>query len=476
MILFSKMEGWTILTIYGIISLLITIYFNKKSKNPIDFLVGNRSLPLNQSALSIAASWIWAPALFVASQQAYINGLAGLFWFTIPNIACLVIFAYFAGAIRKRYPEGFSLSGYMRKTYSKRVQMVYGVELVSLSICSFAVQLLAGGLVISTITEINFFHVTLMLSFIALSYSMWSGIKASVITDSIQMIIIVIVTILTTSMIFTKVDGFATIVNGIGGINNKGTNIFDSTLLMTFGIPTTIGLLAGPFGDQSFWQRAFSTKEADVKSAFVRGALLFSIVPILMGILGFLAAGTEYTANDMSLVNLEMVIKYLPMWITIPFILMLLSGLISTLDSCLCAVSSIIGSDVGEQGQVSINIARASMIVLAFIAILISNIPGMQIIYLFLFYGTLRASTFLPTVLTLITNKKLNEKGVFWGIIASITLGLPIFTYYTFEGNPIGTVIGSLITVLLSGVLTYIMSTKLVQNNFNGFAEIFKLW
>ena len=35
---------------------------------------------------SIAASWIWAPALFVSVQLAYEKGIAGIFWFTIPNV------------------------------------------------------------------------------------------------------------------------------------------------------------------------------------------------------------------------------------------------------------------------------------------------------------------------------------------------------------------------------------------------------
>lgn len=30
---------------------------------------------------SIASSWIWAPAIFISSQQAYANGLAGFLMF-----------------------------------------------------------------------------------------------------------------------------------------------------------------------------------------------------------------------------------------------------------------------------------------------------------------------------------------------------------------------------------------------------------
>ena len=63
---------------------------------------------------SIAASWIWAPALFVSVQLAYQKGLPGIFWFTFPNIIALAIFAFLAPAIRKKMPEGYTLPQYIR--------------------------------------------------------------------------------------------------------------------------------------------------------------------------------------------------------------------------------------------------------------------------------------------------------------------------------------------------------------------------
>src|SRR5699024_9541520 len=73
------------------------------------FLLGNRQVGWVRSGFSIAATWIWAPALFVAAQQGYENGWVGVFWFTVPNVACLMIFAWFARRARDRFPDGFTL-------------------------------------------------------------------------------------------------------------------------------------------------------------------------------------------------------------------------------------------------------------------------------------------------------------------------------------------------------------------------------
>lgn len=87
------------------------------------------------------------------------------------------------------------------------------------------------------------------------------------------------------------------------------------------------------------------------------------------------------------------------------------------------------------------------------------TLPGLTVTHLFLFYGTLRASTLLPTILTLL-NKKLTANGVFTGIIASLCIGLPVFAVGNIADIPVYKTAGSLITVLLSGIVALAMSRK----------------
>lgn len=180
------MKGLVILAVYAAIMITATLIFTKKEKNVERFCVGNRKENWIMSALSIAATWIWAPALFVSTEKAYTNGFVGLFWFLVPNVLCLIIFIPFAKRIRKEMPEGITLSGYMRDKYhSEGVKRVYLFQLMGLSVLSTGVQLLAGSQVLSTATGISFELVTVLLAVIALSYSLFSGIKASMLTDAI---------------------------------------------------------------------------------------------------------------------------------------------------------------------------------------------------------------------------------------------------------------------------------------------------
>ncbi len=460
--LFSPITGLLLILAYGLGAFALTRLFTpKKINSKQDFLLANRNLGTWPAAFSIAATWIWAPALFLASEKAYTQGLAGVFWFIAPNVACLLLFAPFAARIRRLAPEGFTLSGYMRNRYSARVQIIYQIQLIGLAICSCGVQLLAGGAVIVFLTGLPFFPVTLLLMLIALSYSLFGGLRASVQTDLAQMTLILVVILLMVPWVLLKSGGLDVVTQGLGGITGQFSNLFSHESLgvaWSFGIPVTIGLLAGPFGDQSFYQRAFAIREDRIKPAFFSAALLFALVPLSLSLLGFVAAGQQWQISDTQMVNIATVSQLLPRWMMLPVALMLLSGLISTIDSNLCAVASIAGHDwtslKGDKARTVLGRSRLSMILLCCAALVLANLPGMKILYLFLFYGTLRASTLLPTIMTLLRDN-IPEPNVFFGILCAILIGLPLFAWGNFNGLVLWKVVGALLTVGISGAIVF---------------------
>lgn len=460
------MYGLIVLLIYALIMIGATVFFTKKTKNTDDFHVANRNLGTVISMLSIAATWIWAPALFVSSTQAYKTGIPGLFWFLIPNVLCLMFFIPFAKKIRKEMPNGVTLSGYMGETYqSNKVKGIYIFQLGGLSVLSTAVQLLAGSQVLHLLTGIPFWLITILLALIAFSYSQFSGIKASVTTDVIQigMILIGCAIILPLSLKYS--GGMSTLLNGLGGITGEYPSLFDKSglaVLLSYGLPTTIGLISGPFGDQSFWQRTFSIKKNSIGKAFFFGALIFGLVPLSMGLVGYIAAGAGFLATDSSMVNFEFISSILPQWVLVPFLFMIISGLLSTVDSNLCSAASFTCDFAIKDKQDNIKKSKLVMFALLVIAICIANIPGITVTHLFLFYGTFRASTLLPTVLTL-KGKKLSSNGIFIGILCSLFIGLPVYSVGALCSIPLLQTTGSLLSLSLSGIVATAM-TRLEAN------------
>ena len=457
------MYGLVILAIYAVTMIAATLIFTKKEKNVERFCVGNRKENWIMSALSIAATWIWAPALFVSTEKAYTNGFVGLFWFLAPNVLCLIIFIPFAKKIRAEMPEGITLSGYMRDKYqSDGVKRVYLFQLIGLSVLSTGVQLLAGSQVLSAATGLPFEMVTVLLAVIALSYSVISGIKASMLTDAIQMVFMLVasVSFLIVAVRSVGGEGIAAGINGISGTYTSFWSKEGICVFLSFGLPTAVGLLSGPFGDQSFWQRAFAVKKSRIGHAFLLGAILFGVVPFSMGILGFAGAGIGYRAQDLGVINFELIKALMPAWAVLPFLYMIISGLLSTVDSNLCAVSSLVTDISG--GRV-LKKTKWAMVALLAVGIAIANIQGLTVTHLFLFYGTLRSSTLLPTILTL-KGVKFTPKGIQYGVVAALAVGLPIFAYGTVLNSGPYKTLGSLATVLLGGIVG-MMVTKLEVRN-----------
>ena len=460
------MLGIVVLIIYAALMLGATVIFTKQAKDAESFHVADRRIGAGIGAVSIAATWIWAPALFISAEKAYTSGIPGLFWFLVPNVLCLILFIPFAKRMRAQYPDGITLTGYMAETYrSPKVKGAYAFQMGALAVLSTAVQLLAGGKMIATITGIPFWIVTIALAAIAYSYSRFSGIKASVATDVVQLGIILLGCALIVPWLLSKAGGMSTVIAGLGSITGEYTSLTSETglaVFLGFGLPTAVGLISGPFGDQCFWQRTFAIRKDRLGRAFFFGALLFGLVPLTMSMVGFAAAGTDFIAKDTSMVNMEFIMSVLPAWVLAPFLMMCLSGLLSTVDSNLCAAASMT-TDWQITGKLengdNIRISRHVMLALLAVSILIANIPGLTVTHLFLFYGTLRASTLLPTVLTLL-GKKFSASGVYSGIVASLCIGLPVFAIGNIYNLSAWKTAGSLSSVLTSGIVAVLASRK----------------
>lgn len=454
------MYGLVVLVIYTIVMLAVTKLFSARTLTTETFHIADRKIGIFQGAMSIAATWIWAPALFTSAEKAYVNGWPGLFWFLAPNVLCLLLFIPFARRIRNQMPQGVTLSAYMAQKYqSKAVHGIYLLALVALSVLSTAVQLLAGAKILATITGWPFWILTLALALIAFAYAQYSGIKASVLTDSLQMLFMLLFAALFVPLAWQKTGGLANLLNGLAGFSGEYTALWDANglqIFLAFGLPGAVGLLAAPFADQCFWQRAFAIREERLASAFKLGSILFALVPLAMGMLGFMAAGTCYVAQDNGLVNFELISSLLPDWAMLPFLFMVISGLLSTVDSNLCAVASLT-SDF----NLNLREAKAAMLALLAAAIAIANIPGLGVTDLFLVYGALRATTMLPTVLTLLA-RPLKAGAVFAGIVSAMLIGIPLFVIGLLVGNVMLQTVGSLCALLLSGLISLVGSSRKV--------------
>ena len=63
------MQGIIVLIVYALLMVGATKAFTKREDGGESFHVGHRNMGMVVSAMSIAATWIWAPALFTSAER-----------------------------------------------------------------------------------------------------------------------------------------------------------------------------------------------------------------------------------------------------------------------------------------------------------------------------------------------------------------------------------------------------------------------
>lgn len=469
----TPFTGYVILLTFGMAMIAITFVFArwKHYRTIQGFLVAERNVSWWLGAVSIAASWIWAPALFISVQSAYQQGLAGIFWFTAPNILALLLYILFAPKIRNLFPHGYTLPQWIRhRLHSEGVHKMYLFPYFFYQLMAVAVQLFAGGHLISLLTGIPFINAMLIMAGTVLIYSFISGLESSIVTDFVQFLLIVLGVAIVVPWTISAAGGWDAVQQGFGGVTGKFTNVFNPSVAFSFGIVTSIGLISGAISDQQYWQRAFAVRKENLVPSFLFGALIFGIVPIALATLGFLAANSSLEialpeGADVSMIGIATVAKFLPTGAIALFVIMLLSALYSTLDSGLNAASSLwvvdvmkmdpeesFTADENTRGIYHSRLSMALIMILGFlVAVAADTIPGFGLKHLWWIFNTVAACVVVPTVLSLYW-KRLDARGVFWGILASFIIGVPLFVYSNIMDNPVWIVGSSLFIIAISTV------------------------
>ncbi len=436
----SQTELFCIIFVFATIVAVAVRIFNRKEMHPEGFLAADRNLPVWQGAVSIAVSWVWAPAIFVCSMQAYKMGLPGIFWFTLPNVLCFFVFVPLAIRMRKLLPAGYTLPEFIAQRFSgvKSAHLAFLFIFFGYQLAAVISNTVAGGFLIHELAGLEVRVAVLIMMGIALSYCLWSGLKASVLTDIIQMAMVLGLAFVLVPWCIAESGGIATILKGLGGVDGNHRSVLDPWIAFSMGIPMTITLLAGPLCDQMFFQRAAAVRRENIAKTFVAGGLIFGLVPVTLSILGFIAA-TQVQAGAMSVADPQMVgpatiAAHLPRLALWAFTFMALAGLCSTLDSALCAASCLGSVDIYKRymnrsasSETMLRAARSSMLIVALIG---TSIALMQpkILWVFFTSGALSAAGFFPTILSLYW-RRLPASGAVAAIAASLVLGTPLALY-----------------------------------------------
>ena len=273
-----------------------------------------------------------------------------------------------------------------------------------------------------------------------LAYSAWKGLPASVVTDVVQLVLILLIAFVITPWTVHSAGGLDVIIAGLGGASGEHRSLFDWDVFYSFGIAATIALLAVPLADQMFYQRAMACPKGKLLKTFILGAALFALVPIVLSLLGFVATAPSVSklVDEPSfpkiLLNVAAVREFLPEWTFIGFVVMAVCALSSTLDSALCAIGSLWAQDIYKRylkkdstDEENLRATRIAVIVIgAAVTVLAILLKGqLNGDVLFNFNGTVAAAV-VPAVLLSVFWRPTKAIGVAVGVLVALLVGAPL--------------------------------------------------
>jgi Na+/proline symporter len=474
----TTFETYLLFGLFGLSMIaLVWIRTRREGAHTEGFLAADRNVSSWGGAFSIAVSWVWAPAIFICALQAYTKGLAGIFWFTAPNILCFFVFAVIAVRLRKLMPDGYTLPDFIWQRFggSKPVHLAFLVIAFGYQLAAIIINAVAGGTLLHLASGIDIQGAIVGMIGVALAYSLLGGLKASIFTDVMQMSMILIFGFVLVPWAIFASGGVDTITQGLAGITGEHGSIFHPWVAYTMGIPMTISLIAGPISDQMFYQRALAVKKENIVPVFVRGGLIFGLVPIVLSLLGFVGVTLANTQglmiNDPQMVGPMVIAAVLPKFALYLFILMAFAGLCSTMDSAFCGMSALGSVDLFKRYKNKApsdkDMLRAARLFMIAGAVLGGGIALMQpqLLWVFFIYGALASAGLVPTIAALFWTR-ITAKDVFVATILSIVIATPLSIYANITENPHLIVLSSVASIGVSALvcgLSALMNPKVDQ-------------
>ncbi|MBT3271659.1 MAG: hypothetical protein HN368_00785, partial [Spirochaetales bacterium] len=423
------------------------------------FYVAERRVGVVPGALSVAVSWVWAPALFVASSIAFDLGLPGALWFIVPNIACFFVFTPIAIRMRKTVPSGYTLPGYFRARFPNHpsVPAIFSVTAGLFMLTAIVENLVAMSKLYNFYTGNAGWIAIAVMCVITVGYSLVSGLRASIVTDVFQMAMVIIIGLILIPWVFRVSAGDQHFtMETLKGIDGNASWI---AIAFAPGLSLAFGLVGGPLGDQMFFQRAMAVKKQNIRKTMYLAGVFFAIVPITLCLFGFLGVALKGSIDvaDSELVGAVIIQKYLPIGASIAFFALMMCGLASTLDSAFCGAGAIggrsiasIAANISEKSE--INVSRLFMIGAAIIGALLAAVSR-DIWYVFMTDASIAAAGIVPIVMSVFW-KRQTGTATFWSLVVGTAVGVVVSIGGHFFDMEVLAALGAPIAVLIGLVLS----------------------
>ena len=424
----SQSTSITIVIVIGLIFTLIGLVYSKKNQGINSYLTANRNIGFFSLSTSLVASALGAWILFGPASAATWGGIGAVIGYALGTAFPMIFLIFLGKKIRNEFPRGSTLIEFLRKRFGKSLFKLILLMTIFYMFVFLCAEVTAVAMLINYISGTELWITALIVLITTLIYTLYGGLRVSIFTDTIQMIVILILLLISVTYLtsFTG-DQFS-----FSFIKEKNPHLLSGNYIpnYTAGLTFFIAVAATNLFHQGNWQRVYAAKNNEVlrKSLIIAFIVIVPIV-LFMGFSGLVAVSLDPNLRpDLSFFSL--LLKDQTEFLSIIIVILGLSLTISTVDTLVNAISSLIVVD----GKAALNfnkntdylkISKYFMVALSIITFIIAS-KGFSILYLFLL-ADLFCCAFVLTVFYSFYNKKLDEKTAYISIIIGLVGGFLLF-------------------------------------------------
>ena len=421
-------QSTAILIILGIslLFIVIGISYSKKHQGINNYLLANRSVGVFSLTSSLVASALGAWILFGPASAATWGGIGAVIGYALGTAFPLFILIYLGEKFRKNYSNGKTLIEVIRSRYGNKLfKLILFLSIFYMTIFLIA-EVTAVSLLVKYISGTSLWITAGIVVTSSLIYTLYGGLRASLFTDNIQFVIFLILLLIVFTNLFTLNSGNF----NFDFINQNKPYLLSSNYLPNFtaGLTFFIAVAATNLFHQGNWQRVYAAKNNDV----LKKSLIFSfiiILPIvfLMGFSGLIAVSQNETVIP-DLAFFSLILKENGIQLSIIIVILAISLTVSSIDTLINAVSSLIivdGNKVFKSRNNHLKFSKQIIIILSIIAFIVAS-KGLSILYLFLLADLLCCAAVM-SVFYGFYNKKFSEKKAYVSILFGLMIGILLF-------------------------------------------------
>ena len=400
------------------------IHYSKKFQGLNNFLVANRNVGTLSLTTSLVASALGTWILFGPASAATWGGIGAVIGYSLGTAFPLFILIYLGKKFRNLFPKGKTLIEVVRLKFGKKLfKLILFLTIFYMFIFLIA-ELTAVSILVNYISGTPLWITALIVILSSLTYTLYGGLRASIFTDNIQFFVILIL-LLFSFFYLINANDFS-----FNFIKENKSILLSSNYLPNFtaGLTFFIAVAATNLFHQGNWQRVYAAKDyKTLKKSLIIS--FFIIVPIVffMGFSGLVAVSANNNVIP-DLAFFSLILKEQSLAISVIIIILAISLTISSLDTLINAISSLVivdGKKILNIKNDYLKLSNQFIIFLSLVAFIIAS-KGLSILYLFLLADLLCCSAVL-TIFYGFYDKKINEKNAYVSIIFGLVLGLLLF-------------------------------------------------